>query len=58
MKTSNGFTLFEKTSEIGPWLKKQTVTRKVTKLQVHHMGLPSYSTWEKTDKINELKKYL
>ena len=50
MKTSNGFTLFEKTSEIGPWLKKQTVTRKVTKLQVHHMGLPSYSTWEKTDK--------
>ena len=50
MKTSNGFTLFEKTSEIGPWLKKQSVTRKVTRLQVHHMGLPSYSTWEKTDK--------
>ena len=21
MKTQNGFTLFEKTSEIGPWLK-------------------------------------
>ena len=50
MKTSNGFTLFEKTSEIGPWLKKQAVTRKITRLQVHHMGLPSYSTWEKTDK--------
>ena len=50
MKTSNGFTLFEKTSEIGPWLKKQTVTRKVTRLQVHHMGSPSYSIWEKTDK--------
>ena len=50
MRTSNGFTLFEKTSEIGPWLKKQSVTRKVTRLQVHHMGLPSYSTWEKTDK--------
>ena len=50
MKTSNGFTLFEKTSEIGPWLKQQSVTRKVTRLQVHHMGLPSYSTWEKTDK--------
>ena len=50
MKTQNGFTLFEKTSEIGPWLKKQSVTRKVTRLQVHHMGLPSYSTWEKTDK--------
>ena len=50
MRTSNGFTLFEKTSEIGPWLKKQSVTRKVTRLQVHHMGLPSYNTWEKTDK--------
>ena len=50
MKTKNGFTLFENTSEIGPWLKKQNVTRKITRLQVHHMGLPSYSTWEKTDK--------
>lgn len=50
MKTQNGFTLFENTSEIGPWLKKQKVTRTVNKLQVHHMGLPSYSTWEKTDK--------
>ena len=50
MKTSNGFTLFEKTSEIGSWLKKQNVTRKVTRLQVHHMGLPDYNTWEKTDK--------
>ena len=50
MKTQNGFTLFEKTSEIGPWLKKQSVTRKITRLQVHHMDLPNYSTWEKTDK--------
>ena len=50
VKTSNGFTLFEKTSEIGPWLKKQKVTRTINRLQVHHMGLPSYSTWEKTDK--------
>ena len=50
MKTQNGFTLFEKTSEIGPWLKKQNVTRRITRLQVHHMDLPNYSTWEKTDK--------
>ena len=50
MKTQNGFTLFEKTSEIGPWLKKQKVTRIITRLQVHHMDLPNYSTWEKTDK--------
>ena len=50
MKTQNGFTLFEKTSEIGPWLKKQKVSRSITRLQVHHMDLPNYSTWEKTDK--------
>ena len=50
MKTQNGFTLFEKTSEIGPWLKKQKVTRKITRLQVHNTFLPDYTTWEKTDK--------
>lgn len=50
MKTQNGFILFEKTSEIGPWLKKQNVTRTISRLQVHHMDLPNYSTWEKTDK--------
>ena len=50
MKIQNGFTLFEKTSEIGPWLKKQKVTRIITRLQVHHMDLPNYSTWEKADK--------
>ena len=50
MKTQNGFTLFEKPSEIGAWLKKQKVSRKITRLQVHHMDMPSYSTWEKTDK--------
>ena len=50
MKTKNGFTLFEKPSEIASWLKKQKVSRKITRLQVHHMDMPSYSTWEKTDK--------
>ena len=50
MKTQNGFTLFEKTSEIGPWLKKQKGTRTIARLQVHHMDMPDYSTWEKTDK--------
>ena len=50
MKTQNGFTLFEKTSEIGPWLKKQNITRTISRLQVHHMDLPNYYTWEKTDK--------
>lgn len=50
MQTQGNITLLEKTSEISTWLKKQSVTRKITKLQVHHTGLPSYETWEKTDK--------
>ena len=49
MKTQNGFTLMNK-NEIASYLAKQTVTRKITRLQVHHMDLPNYSTWEKTDK--------
>ena len=49
MKTQNGFTLLNK-NEIGAYLSKQKVTRKITRLQVHHMDLPNYSTWEKTDK--------
>lgn len=50
MKTQNGFTLFENISEFKTWLNKQTVSRKITRLQVHHMDLPNYDTWEKTDK--------
>ena len=50
MKTRNGFTLLENEKDVKDWLKKQKVTRNITKLQVHHMDLPSYSTWEKTDK--------
>ena len=50
MKTQNGFTLFENISEFKTWLNKQNVTRKITRLQVHHMDMPNYSTWEKTDK--------
>ena len=50
MKTRNGFTLIEKTSEIKTYLSKQKVTRKITRLQVHHMDMPDYSTWKKTDK--------
>lgn len=50
VKTQNGFTLLENAKEVKDWLAKQKVTRKITKLQVHHMDLPNYSTWEKTDK--------
>lgn len=50
VKTQNGFTLLENAKEVRSWLARQKVTRKITRLQVHHMDLPSYSTWEKTDK--------
>ena len=49
MKTKNGFTLLNK-DEIGSYLAKQKVTRKITRLQVHNTFLPDYTTWEKTDK--------
>ena len=50
MKTQDGFTMLESASEIKTYLDKQKVTRKITRLQVHHMDLPNYDTWEKTDK--------
>ena len=50
MKTQNGFTLLENKKDVRKWLNSQKVTRKITRLQVHHMDLPNYSTWEKTDK--------
>ena len=50
VKTQNGFTLLENAKEVRDWLAKQKVSRKITKLQVHHMDLPNYNTWKKTDK--------
>lgn len=50
MKTKNGFTLLENEKDVKNWLAKQKVSRTINKLQVHHMDMPSYSTWEKTDK--------
>ena len=49
MKTQDGFTLMDK-NEIKTYLAKQKVSRTINKLQVHHMDLPNYTTWEKTDK--------
>ena len=49
MKTQNGFTLMNE-NEIASYLAKQSVSRKITRLQVHHMDRPNYDTWEKTDK--------
>lgn len=50
MKTQNGFTLLETEKEFKEWLDKQNPTRKINRLQVHHMALPDYSTWNGTDK--------
>ena len=50
MKTQGGFTLLENEKDVKNWLAKQKVSRTITRLQVHHMDAPSYSTWEKTDK--------
>ena len=50
MKTQNGYTLLENAKDVKEWLNKQRVSRTITRLQVHHMDMPSYSTWEKTDK--------
>ena len=45
MKTQNGFTLLENKEDVRKWLNSQKVTRKITRLQVHHMDLPNYSTF-------------
>lgn len=39
MKTQNGWTMLESAKDVRDWLAKQTVTRKITRLQVHHMYL-------------------
>lgn len=49
-KTQYGFIRFDTLDEFKTWLNKQNVSRKITRLQVHHMDLPSYNTWESTDK--------
>ena len=50
MKTQNGFTLMKGSNEIRAFLKNKKVTRKINGIQIHHMDLPNYGTWEKTDK--------
>lgn len=42
--------MLESAKEVKDWLAKQKVTRSISRLQVHHMDAPSYTTWEKTDK--------
>ena len=55
MKTKNGFTEFENIKEFKTWLAKQKVTRKVNRLQVHHMWMPDYSCWGKDNALRRQK---
>ena len=50
MKTKSGFTLLENISELKTWLGKQSVSRSITRLQVHHMALPDYACWKSDQK--------
>ena len=50
MKTKNGFTLLENLSEVKSWLNNQSVSRSITRLQVHHMALPDYACWASDQK--------
>lgn len=51
MKTGYGFTEFENIEEFANYMKKLKVTRKITRLQVHHMYLPDYSCWAKDNAL-------
>ena len=55
MKTGYGFTEFENIKEFKSWLNKQKVTRKVNRLQVHHMWMPDYSCWSKDNALRRQK---
>lgn len=47
----NGNFLLMEISEFRDWLKQQTITRKIDRLQVHHTALPNYTTRKLTNLI-------
>ena len=49
MRTRYGFIEFENANEFKNWLAGQKVTRTVTRLQVHHTGMPDYSCFYKSN---------
>lgn len=50
MHVQDGFTLMSGPNEIKSFLNSQKITRQITKIQIHHMAMPNYNTWEVTDK--------
>ena len=53
MRTGYGFVEFENANEFKNWLAKQSITRTVTRLQVHHTALPDYSCFYKSNGSTE-----
>ena len=53
MKSAYGFIRFDTADEFKNWLKNKSVTRKVTRLQVHHTGLPDYSCFYESNGTTE-----
>lgn len=53
MKSAYGFIRFDTEEEFKNWLKNKSVTRTVTRLQVHHTGLPDYSCFFKSNGTTE-----
>ena len=53
MKSAYGFTRFDTDEEFKNWLKNKSVSRSVTKLQIHHTGSPSYSNFFKSNGTHE-----
>ena len=53
MKSAYGFTRFDTDEEFKNWLKNKSVSRTVTKLQIHHTGSPSYSNFFKSNGTHE-----
>ena len=48
MKSAYGFIRFDTEDEFKNWFRNKSVTRSVTKLQIHHTGSPSYSNFYKS----------
>lgn len=48
-ETRGGFTRFDNINEFESYIKKLKITRKVNGLQVHHMGLPDYDCFYKSN---------
>ena len=49
----SGFTKFDTISEFENYIKNLKITRKINGLQVHHMALPDYDCFYKSNNTTE-----